>query len=61
MPHHRWITKTVLPPKAPVERHRMLREYTVHTHILGKDGGDVHDEASMNAMGRRLKENSINF
>ena len=39
----------------------MLREYTVHTHILGKDGGDVHDEASMNAMGRRFKENSINF
>jgi len=45
-----------------MEHHRMLRDHTIHTHILGKDGGDVNDDTSMNAMGRRLKEaKPLNF
>jgi len=39
-----------------MEHHRMLRDHTIHTHILGKDGGDVNDNTLMNAMGRRLAE-----
>mmetsp|Transcript_23926 Transcript_23926/g.24211 ORF Transcript_23926/g.24211 Transcript_23926/m.24211 type:complete len:105 (+) Transcript_23926:69-383(+) len=34
---------------------------SIHTHSWQGNGGDVHDEASINAMGRRVKENSINF